>query len=70
MMDERAAIRTQLSKLRKNTKTLGRSTAPQYFITTEIRDMMNGSTRYDFDEEEATSTAAEMLVDSVQPVVL
>jgi len=32
--------------------------------------MMNGSTRYDFDEEEATSTAAEMLVDSVQPVVL
>ena len=38
-------------------------------ITTEIRDMMNRSTRYDLDDEKALSTAAEMLVDSVQPVV-
>jgi hypothetical protein len=39
-----------------------------YVITADIRDMMSNSTRHDLTTEIIPSPAAEMFVDSVQPV--
>ena len=58
-------MRSNYLNFEKTTKALGRSIAYEHIITSKTRDVMKRSTRYDLDEENAPSTAAEMPVDSV-----